>query len=208
MAHVRTEPAGEPVPVRTMDEVGLLDERVQRARRPLRRSRARVPRRPRARERGGPRSRGVPRGGEPRAAQPAQRDPRLRRHPAHRGRRPALARRAREEVEQIRGSGQHLLELINDILEFSALESGQLRLSRGRSISRARRRDVVREAAGVLTDKPVAHLACRRRAGRPRARRLAAPAAGRHEPRRQRDQVHPARRGRRPRARASARTRS
>jgi signal transduction histidine kinase len=66
-----------------------------------------------------------------------------------------LTAAAREEVEQIRGSGAHLLELINDILEFSALESGQLRLSRGRVDLFIVATEVVREATGVIGGKPV-----------------------------------------------------
>jgi signal transduction histidine kinase len=66
-----------------------------------------------------------------------------------------LTPEAREEVEQIRGSGKHLLDLINDILEFSALESGQLRLSRSRVDLTAVARDVVREAAGLVGARPV-----------------------------------------------------
>jgi len=66
-----------------------------------------------------------------------------------------LTAAAKEEVEQIRGSGVHLLELINDILEFSALEGGQLRLSRSRVDLAAVAGEVVREAAGVLGQKPV-----------------------------------------------------
>jgi signal transduction histidine kinase len=49
----------------------------------------------------------------------------------------------------------HLLELINDILELSALEGGQLRLSRSRVDLAMVAGDVVREAAGVLGGKPV-----------------------------------------------------
>ena len=56
---------------------------------------------------------------------------------------------AREEVEQIRGSGAHLLELINDILEFSAIESGQLKLSRAQVDLAPLANEVVREAAGA-----------------------------------------------------------
>jgi signal transduction histidine kinase len=63
---------------------------------------------------------------------------------------------ARDEVEQIRGSGKHLLDLINDILELSALESGQLRLSLGSVDLGAIAWDVVREAAGVVGARPVA----------------------------------------------------
>jgi signal transduction histidine kinase len=66
-----------------------------------------------------------------------------------------LTEAAREEVEQIRGSGMHLLELINDILEFSALEGGQLKLTRSRVDLAHVASEVVREAAGVLGDKPV-----------------------------------------------------
>lgn len=62
---------------------------------------------------------------------------------------------AREEVEQIRGSGAHLLALINDILEFSALESGQLRLSRERVDVTALAHDLVREARGLVGQKPL-----------------------------------------------------
>jgi signal transduction histidine kinase len=66
-----------------------------------------------------------------------------------------LSADARQEVEQIRASGQHLLELINDILEFSALETGQLRLARARVDLTALASEVVREAAVTLAGKPV-----------------------------------------------------
>jgi signal transduction histidine kinase len=66
-----------------------------------------------------------------------------------------LSPEAREEVDQIRGSGKHLLDLINDILELSALESGQLRLSRGKVDLGAVAWDVVREAAGLVGTRPV-----------------------------------------------------
>jgi signal transduction histidine kinase len=61
----------------------------------------------------------------------------------------------KQEVEQIRASGQHLLELINDILEFSALETGQLRLTRAKVDLVTLAADVVREAAVTLAGKPV-----------------------------------------------------
>lgn len=67
-----------------------------------------------------------------------------------------LTAEAREEVEQIRGSGKHLADLINDILEFSALESGQLKLSRSRVDLAAIAGEVVREAAGLVGARPVA----------------------------------------------------
>jgi signal transduction histidine kinase len=67
-----------------------------------------------------------------------------------------LTPEAREEVEQILGSGRHLLELINDILELSALESGQLKLSRARFDLAALAAEVVREAVGLVGSRPVA----------------------------------------------------
>lgn len=66
-----------------------------------------------------------------------------------------LAPEAKEEVEQIRGSGQHLLGLINDILEFSALESGQLRLARSRVDVLALANEVLKESRGLVGDRPL-----------------------------------------------------
>jgi signal transduction histidine kinase len=66
-----------------------------------------------------------------------------------------LSSSAREEVEQIRLSGGHLLELINDILELSALESGQLKLTRTRVDLWELSCDVLREAAGLVGVRPV-----------------------------------------------------
>src|SRR6185295_17896180 len=67
-----------------------------------------------------------------------------------------LTSSAKEEVEQIRGSGKHLLDLINDILELSALESGQLRLTRGRVDLYELASEVVREARGLVGDRELA----------------------------------------------------
>jgi len=66
-----------------------------------------------------------------------------------------LSPEAREEVEQIRGSGQHLLGLINDILEFSAIESGQLKLAVSAVDVVHVSTDVLREAKLSLGGKPV-----------------------------------------------------
>jgi signal transduction histidine kinase len=66
-----------------------------------------------------------------------------------------LSSEAREEVEQILGSGKHLLDLINDILELSALESGQLKLSRSRVDLASIAGEVVREAAGLVGARAV-----------------------------------------------------
>jgi signal transduction histidine kinase len=155
MVQVRSEPTGEAVPVRTMDEVGALTvafnalvARFAAAQSGYKNDLARV----RAADRD-------------RAAFLAA--------VSHELRSPLnavlgfadilmtevdgpLSPEAREEVEQIRGSGQHLLDLINDILELSALESGQLRLTRTRVDLGAVAREVVREAAGLVGVRPVA----------------------------------------------------
>jgi signal transduction histidine kinase len=154
MVHVRTEPTGEAVPVRTIDEVGALTlafnalvDRFVAAQTSYQSDLERV----RAADRD-------------RAAFLAA--------VSHELRSPLnailgfadilmtevdgpLTPEAREEVEQIRGSGKHLLDLINDILEFSALESGQLKLSRSRVDLAAVAWEVVREAAGIVGARPV-----------------------------------------------------
>jgi signal transduction histidine kinase len=155
MIPVRSEPTGEAVPVRTMDEVGALTvafnelvERFASAQRGYQRDLERV----HAADRD-------------RAAFLAA--------VSHELRSPLnailgfadilmaevdgpLSLEAREEVEQILGSGKHLLDLINDILELSALESGQLKLSRVRVDLAAIAAEVVREAAGLVGASPVA----------------------------------------------------
>lgn len=152
MAVVRTEPTGELIPARTMDEVGLLTTAFNKL---------------------------VGRFGK---AEKAYREDLTRASAADRERAAFLAAvshelrsplnailgfadilmeevdgplsaSAREEVEQIRGSGAHLAALINDILEFSALESGQLRLTRGRVDLVGLANDVVREARGLVGEK-------------------------------------------------------
>jgi signal transduction histidine kinase len=55
--------------------------------------------------------------------------------------------RYREYAESIRGSGTHLLGLINDVLDMSRLNSGELRLSR----EELRVGDLIAEAVGVIT---------------------------------------------------------
>lgn len=62
---------------------------------------------------------------------------------------------AREEVAIIKQSGLHLLGLINDILELSAIASGQLRLTRAEADLVPIVDEVVREAAGIRGDKPL-----------------------------------------------------
>ncbi len=63
---------------------------------------------------------------------------------------------AREEVEQIRDSGKHLKDLIDDIVQFSALEGGQLRLKKKRADLTALAAEVVREASVVAQEKRIA----------------------------------------------------
>jgi len=63
---------------------------------------------------------------------------------------------ALEDVDQIRGSGAHLLALINDILEFSALEGGQLKLARAQVDLAAIAAEVLREASPLVSGRPVA----------------------------------------------------
>jgi signal transduction histidine kinase len=154
MADVRTEPAGEAVPVRTLDAVGALTaafnsllERFAAAQKAYQSDLDRV----RAADRD-------------RAAFLAA--------VSHELRSPLnailgfadilmtevdgpLSTDMREEVEQIRGSGKHLLDLINDILELSALESGQLTLTFARVDLAEVARDVVREAKGLALGRPV-----------------------------------------------------
>jgi signal transduction histidine kinase len=66
-----------------------------------------------------------------------------------------LVGEAREEVAIIKQSGLHLLALINDILELSAIASGQLRLARAECDVAAIADEVVREATGLRGEKPV-----------------------------------------------------
>jgi signal transduction histidine kinase len=154
MVHVRSEPTGEAVPVRTVDEVGALTVAFNRL----------VERFTAAQSSYGSDLERVRAADRDRAGFLAA--------VSHELRSPLnailgfadilmaevdgpLSPEAREEVEQIRGSGKHLLDLINDILEFSALESGQLKLSRSRIDLAALAWEVVREAAGLVRQRPV-----------------------------------------------------
>lgn len=66
-----------------------------------------------------------------------------------------LDKDTRENLEMVRASGSHLRGLIDDILELSALESGQLRLSRAVVDVHAVAEDVVREATARIERKPI-----------------------------------------------------
>jgi len=62
---------------------------------------------------------------------------------------------AREELEQVRASGSHLAELISDILELSALEGGQLKLSPKQIDVVPLANEVLREASALAVGRPV-----------------------------------------------------
>ncbi len=154
MALVRSEPAGEPVPVRAMDEVGALtsafNELVARfaaAQSTYQRDLAR--------------------------ASAADRDrAAFLATMSHELRTPLnailgfadvllsevdgpLPREAREEIEAIRESGVHLNDLIEDILAFSALESGQLRIHPEPVDLRVVAGELVRQAEAVVVGRPI-----------------------------------------------------
>ena len=127
MAQVRTEPTGELIPARTMDEVGLLTDRVQQAGRPLRKGREGVPRRTsRARA---PRTASAQRSSPPSATSCGARSTRSSASPTSSWRRSTGRSRRRRARRSSRSAARARTSstLINDILEFSALESGQLR---------------------------------------------------------------------------------
>jgi signal transduction histidine kinase len=154
MALVRSEPAGEPVPVRAMDEVGALTSafndlvaRFAAAQGTYQRDLARASA-----------------ADQDRAAFLATM--------SHELRTPLnailgfadvllsevdgpLPREAREEIEAIRESGQHLNDLIEDILAFSALESGQLRIHPEPVDLRAVAGELVRQAEAVVVGRPI-----------------------------------------------------
>lgn len=62
---------------------------------------------------------------------------------------------ARESLEIIRTSGEHLRQLIDDILELSALETGTLQLSRTAVDVQQVAEEVVREATATVSNKPL-----------------------------------------------------
>ena len=62
---------------------------------------------------------------------------------------------ALEYIQVINTSGEHLRNLIDDVLDLSALETGQLRLARRPIDVRDLADQVVREASATVRDKPV-----------------------------------------------------
>ncbi len=66
-----------------------------------------------------------------------------------------LSPSAREDISMIRTSGQHLSTLIADILDLSALETGELKLTPSVVDVRAVADQVLREVSATLGDKPL-----------------------------------------------------
>jgi signal transduction histidine kinase len=66
-----------------------------------------------------------------------------------------LSGEAKEALGQIRTSGEHLKALVDDILDLSAAETGQLKLSRAAIDVLALAEEVVREARATVIDRPV-----------------------------------------------------
>jgi signal transduction histidine kinase len=66
-----------------------------------------------------------------------------------------LSAAAKEALGQIRQSGEHLRTLIDDILDLSAMESGQLRLAPERFDLRELCEQVVREARATVKDRSI-----------------------------------------------------
>lgn len=66
-----------------------------------------------------------------------------------------LSDEARESLEIIRTSGEHLRQLIDDILELSALETGNLQLSRSPVDVHQVAEEVIREATATVANKPL-----------------------------------------------------
>ena len=163
MAKVRTEPAGEPVAIRSMDEVGVLTGAFNDLV-------ARFADAERAYHR------------DLRRAATADRDrAQFLAAVSHELRTPLnailgfadvlikgvdgpLDDEQREEVQQIRDSGAHLNDLIEDILDLSAIESGQLKLHPAQVDLRAVAQDVARELSIIAAKS---HLALRLEEGPP-----------------------------------------
>ena len=66
-----------------------------------------------------------------------------------------LSDEAKENLEVVRNSGDHLKNLIDDILDLSALESGELTLNASSVDVHAIAADVLREAEVAAQDKPL-----------------------------------------------------
>ncbi len=111
-----------------------------------------------------------------------------------------LTPRQREYLAAIKSSAESLLTVIDDILDFSKIEAGRLELDPAPFGLRALLDDTLRAFAPRAHERGL-ELACRIAPGARRPARRPAPAPpGARQPRRQRDQVHRAGRGRRARS--------
>ncbi|APR84854.1 Two component sensor kinase [Minicystis rosea] len=154
MAHPDVDPAGEPVPIRSLDQVGaltaafnLLVGRFAAAERSYRAD-----------------LRQAAEGARERSAFLAGLSHELRTplnailgftHVLESEVDGPLTEDARESLQVIKTSGEHLKTLIDDVLDLSALETGQLRLNRRAVDVRELCEEVVREARAMVRDKPV-----------------------------------------------------
>lgn len=66
-----------------------------------------------------------------------------------------LGDESKEALGLIQTSGEHLRTLIDDILDLSAMETGQLQLGREKVDIYALAEDVIREAGGTTKDRPI-----------------------------------------------------
>ena len=101
-----------------------------------------------------------------------------------------LAPRASGVLERVQNNGKHLLALINDVLDLSKIEAGQLVFTLEDYSLAEVVQSVVSATEGMARNKGL-DVDGRDRAGSAdRARRRAPAAAGAAQPRRQRGQVH------------------
>ena len=103
----------------------------------------------------------------------------------------ALTERQHNSVEQIMKGGRHLLELVNDLLEISRIESGELSVSLGPVDIAQAVHDIVLLVEPLAAERSVtiSHQCRSRDADRARGR--AAREAGAAQPDLERDQVQP-----------------
>ena len=110
-----------------------------------------------------------------------------------------LDARQRDYAQTVRNSGEALLTIINDILDFSKVEAGKLEIEDIEFDVRTIVDDVVDLLAGPAQTKGLELVAVIETLGSRRGQRRPGPGApGPDQPHRQRDQVHPGRRDRRP----------